>query len=139
MSPLASIGLEEFRRRKASVDRAVAARRYRREDGEQLLTRWATIALAAGAAPREISAVHEAWQEDAGLSDVYARHILLEQGPSHAEYIAELARARDAAGEKARANPAEHDLSVRHHALDSLCIYLGGPSEQPATSERKAA
>lgn len=135
-APLASLAIQEFERRKASVDQAVARHAWSRADGEAMLANWAAIAMACGAAPREVSAIHEAWQEDMGLTDVYARMILLEEGPSHATYTAELARARAAAGEKARANPTNTQLQARHLGLDCLAIYLGLPAEErPAPSE----
>lgn len=129
MTTLARLALAELHQRKASVDAAVNAGTYPREKGEQLLRCWLSIALAAGARPGECSSLLGMWAEDAGLDDRHARLVLLDDGPPRTEWLAELARARDAAGSKARANPTDMKLSLRHHALDSLCIYLGGRPE----------
>lgn len=139
MTALANIALAELHQRKASVDSAVATGRYPRNKGERLIRCWLSIALAAGARPGECSALLGVWAEEVGLDDRHASIVLLDEGPPRAEWIAELARARDAAGEKARAHPTDHKLSLRHHALDSLCIYLGGPAEQTAEPELEVA
>lgn len=144
MTALSRLALAELHQRKASVDSAVAAGFYAREQGERLLRCWLSIALAAGARPGDCSALVGMWVEDAGLDDRHARIVLLDEGPPRRTWLAELARARDAAGAKARAascstavgqkepHPTDMKLSLRHHALDSLCIYLGGPPEAPA-------
>ena len=163
MTILARLAADEYRRRKASVDAAVAEGRFDRGQGEKLLRVWLSIALTTGARPADCDALLGYWQEERKLSDVYARHILLEQGPRRTVWQAELTRARNAAGTKARNaaqelggegsedNPASSseavgrkqralDLSLRHHALDSLAIHLGCPPEFASEpEERKAA
>ncbi|MBX7459526.1 hypothetical protein [Qipengyuania huizhouensis] len=147
MSALARLAADEYRRRKASVDAAVADRRFDRAEGEKLLRCWLSIALTAGARPADCDALLGYWQEERKLTDVYARYILLEQGPKRKVWQAELTRARDAAGGKARAAAEDIgwedrrtlDLSLRHHALDSLAIYLGCPSEFPIEEQEKEA
>lgn len=139
MTALANLALAELHQRKASVDSAVAAGFYPREKGERLLRCWLSIALAAGAEPGDCSALLGMWAEEIGLDAKHARIVLLDEGPARSEWLAELARARDAAGAKARSHPTDMQLSVRHHALDSLCIYLGGPPEAPAEQELEAA
>ena len=148
MNILARLAADEYRRRKASVDAAVAEGRFDRGQGEKLLRVWLSIALTTGARPADCDALLGYWQEERKLSDVYARHILLEQGPRRTVWQAELTRARNAAGIKAR-NAAQElgweerrtlDLSLRHHALDSLAIHLGCPPEfESQPEERKAA
>lgn len=130
-TPLATLAIAEFHQRKASVDAAVKAGRYRRGEGERLLGLWLAIALEAGAPPGECAAVIGFWQDDCGYSDGMARHILLRDAPPRAAWEAELARARAAAGAKARAHPTEITLQLRHAALDCLAIYLGVGPEQP--------
>ena len=148
MTILARLAADEYRRRKASVDAAVAERRYDRGQGEQLLRVWLSIALTTGARPADCDALLGYWQEERKLTDVYARHILLEQGPKRTVWQGELTRARNAAGTKARNAAIELgwedrrtlDLSARHHALDSLAIHLGCPPEFASEEEeRKAA
>jgi len=139
VTALARLALAELHQRKASVDSAVAAGFYPREQGERLLRCWLSIALAAGARPGDCSTLVGMWVEETGLDDRHARVVLLDEGPPRGTWLAELARARDAAGTKARAHPTDMKLSLRHHALDSLCIYLGGPPEAPAQRELEAA
>ena len=145
---MARLAADEYRRRKASVDAAVAEGRFDRGQGEKLLRVWLSIALTTGARPADCDALLGYWQEERKLSDVYARHILLEQGPRRGVWQAELTRARNAAGAKARAAAQELgwkegktlDLSLRHHALDSLAIHLGCPPEfESQPEQRKAA
>lgn len=139
MTALARLALAELHQRKASVDAAVNAGTYPREKGEQLLRCWLSIALAAGARPGECSSLLGMWAEDAGLDERHARLVLLDDGPPCTAWLGELARARDAAGGNARTHPTDLKLSLRHHALDSLCIYLGGPPEAAAERELEAA
>lgn len=143
MTVLAPLALAELHQRKASVDSAVAAGFYPRDKAERLLRCWLSIALAAGADPGDCSALLGIWAEEHGFDSRLARIVLLDDGPPREEWLAELARARDAAGNKARAHPTDLKLSARHHALDSLCIYLGGPSEMQSAqrdqSSRSAA
>lgn len=139
MTPLATLSLAEYRRRKAAFDDAVNARGYPREQAEKTLACWLSLALAAGVKPADCGAVVEYWQKERGLSDSWARHILLWQGPSEAECHAELARARDQAAAKARANPTDRQAQQRHLTLDNLAIYLGLAPEAPAPEQRKAA
>lgn len=135
MTALAPLALAELHQRKASVDSAVAAGIYPRDQGERLLRCWLSIALAAGADPGDCSALLGMWAEEHGFDARHARIVLLDEGPPREQWLAELARARDAAGTKARAHPTDMQLSARHHALDSLCIYLGGRPEAAPTVE----
>lgn len=137
MTALAPLALAELHQRKASVDSAVAAGIYPRDQGERLLRCWLSIALAAGAEPADCSALLGMWTEEHGFDARHARIVLLDEGPPREQWLAELARARDAAGTKARAHPTDMQLSARHHALDSLCIYLGGRPEAAVTDERE--
>lgn len=138
MTALAPIAIDEYRRRKASVDTAVHAHRFARDEGERLLRCWLAIALTAGAKPSECGPEVDRWQ--GRLADHYARFLLLEELPGRAIWLGELTRARDAAARKARLNPTDAALSARHHGLDCLCIYLGGePEAQPAEQEKEAA
>ncbi|MBX7496794.1 hypothetical protein K3172_13085 [Qipengyuania sp. 6B39] len=139
MSYLTRIALAELHQRKASVDEAVRMRRFDREAGERLLACWLSIALAAGAAPRECFALVEHWQEDNEYSDSAARAVLLSDGPRRHEYLAELARARNLAAGKARANPTNRALQTRHADLECLAILLGAPSEPESIAQRLAA
>ena len=139
MTALANVALAELHQRTASTHAAVHAGRMRRVDGERFLRCWLSIALAAGARPGECSALLGNWVEETALDERHARIVLLDNGPPKTEWLAELTRARDHAGGKARARHTDMTLSVRHHALDSLCIYLGGPSEmQTAQRELEA-
>lgn len=149
MTALAPLALAELHQRKASVDSAVAAGIYPRDQGERLLRCWLSIALAAGADPCDCSALLGMWAEEHGFDARHARLVLLDEGPPREQWLAELARARDAAGNKARrascsaavgrkeTGPTDMQLSARHHALDSLCIYLGGRPEAAVTDERE--
>lgn len=138
MTALAPIALEEYHHRKASVDAAIAHSGFARQEGERLLRCWLAIALTAGAKPSECGPEVDRWQ--GSLADHYARFLLLEDLPPRDQWLGELTRARDAAARKARNHPTDIELGTRHHALDSLCIYLGGaPEAQPVEQEREAA
>lgn len=139
MTALATIALDEYRRRKASVDTAVHARGFAREEGERLLRCWLAIALSAGAKPSECGPEVDRWQ--GRLADHYARFLLLEELPPRRIWQGELTRARDAAARKARLAPTDAALGTRHHALDSLCIHLGCDSEfgAPSNAGRSAS
>lgn len=130
MNALARLAALEFAQRKQAVDEAVATRRYHRDQGERLLRLWLAIACAAGAAPRELTPLLADWQEETGHGDALARHILLDQGPSRDQWLAELRRARDTALAKHRANPADASIRDRHLALSTLTICLSDVPEQ---------
>lgn len=147
MTALANVALAEFHQRTASTHAAVHAGRMRRVDGERFLRCWLSIALAAGARPGECSALLGNWVEETELDERHARIVLLNNGPPKTEWLSELARARDHAGGKDRSardqwgesDPRTLPLSTRHHALDSLCIALDGPTESPAEQQKLEA
>ena len=139
MTALSNLALGEFHQRKASIDAAVRANRYSRQDGERSLACWLAIALAAGVRPGECTAILADWQADHGYDDATARAVLLSGGPPREEWSAELTRARDRAASKARQHPTDDRLNARHWQLESLCIYLGCPPEASSDAGREAS
>lgn len=137
MTLLPPVALDEYRRRKASVDSAVHARKFARAEGERLLRCWLAIALTAGAKPCDCGPEVDRWK--GRIADHYARFLLLEELPPRDIWLGELTRARDAAARKARLNPTDTALSARHHGLDCLCIYLGGEPEVLSVEQEKEA
>ncbi|WP_375290378.1 hypothetical protein [Qipengyuania sp.] len=133
MTSCATVAAQEYRRRKASIDAAVAAGRFARVDGERVLANWLAIALSAGATPEQCGGAPHAWQQEIGLADIFARHVLLQEGPAAHVWHAELARARDKAREKLHARPGDADAIRRYLTLQNLSDWLlPGP---PSSSE----
>ena len=136
MNTFAHLALQEFRQRKASIDRAVAEGRFDREAGNENLNLWASVLLACGATPAQLGALGEEWQRTRKLSGEEARQLFLRAGPSREAYLAELARARDVAQAKHRDHPGDYRLEQRYHALKTLAAFLGATAAKPV---RKAA
>ncbi len=121
MTPaLAHIALDEFTRRRASMRRAVHGG-YSAALANHNAQMWLAIAFACGARPPEA----EGFTRASDIADPR-------------EYLAELARARDAAVQKAINNTSDRELSMRSFAIASLALHLGasGPS---INREREAA
>ena len=132
MSALASIALVEFNRRKASIDAAVNAGRFPRERGEALLACWLTIGLLCGAPPSAFGSMAQRWLAQERMPENVAARWLIEDGPIQSQWQAELERARNEAGRKARARHGDAALSERWRCLDALAIYLGCADEPGA-------
>ena len=154
MTFLADAALSEFRHRKASIDAAVASGTFPRAKGEWALGCWLAIALAARVAVGELGAIYEFWADDvaegSGLTGAALLVELHRRCPPPAQWRPELARARDQIAPRARANPTDQPLGLRHLHLEALAIHLGADPEPGADAgadvgsgqaepERKAA
>ena len=133
MTFLADAALAEFRHRKASIDAAVAAGTFPRAKGEWALGCWLAIALAARVPVAELGAIYEFWAdevaEEGGLTGAALAAELHRRCPLPSQWQPELARARDQIAPRARANPTDQALGLRHLHLEALAIHLGADPE----------
>lgn len=139
-APIATIAAQEFTRRRAALEQAHAAGTISAEAANDNARLWLAIAGKAGADLPEL-AVPCIWPEGK-----VARMEWFELA-ERAEFLAELARARDAALRKACEHPADLAALQRGWDLQCLAIALGAPAPdpellrgiEPAAIDRKAA
>lgn len=130
MSAIALIAVDEFTRRRQALRHAARQGLRPAAECESKAWAWLAIAAAAGADLPELM-VDCIWPAGA-RGRLRADEIMPRE-----RYLAELARARDAAVAKALANPANRELSMRGFCLSSLALNLGAPA--PRLPERTPA